>query len=61
LNVYLDVSVGLKTIQLHVSGNFPETAWWVFKAARWLIPFCAILGSWRRNRLAAHTWPPGDT
>jgi len=61
LNVYLDVSVGLKTVQFHVSRNFPETAWRVFKAVRRLIPFCAILGSWRRNLLAAHTWPPGDT
>jgi len=61
LNVYLDVSVGLKTVQFHISGNFPETAWRVLKAAKWLIPFCAIQGSWRRKCMAAHTWLPGDT
>jgi len=61
LNVYLDAFVGLKTVQFHVSGNFPETAWWAFKAARWLIPLSTILGSWRRNRLAAYNQPPGDT
>jgi len=33
LNVYLDAFVGLKTVQFHVSRNFPE------RPARRLIPF----------------------
>jgi len=27
-----------KTVQIHVSGNFPKTAWRAFKTARRLIP-----------------------
>jgi len=56
----LNASIGLKNVNFHISENFPEIAWRVFKAARRPIPICTILGSWRRNRLAAHTWPPGD-
>jgi len=51
LIVYLDACIRLKIVQFHVFGNFPETAWRVFKAARQLM----------RNRLTVRAWPRGDT
>ena len=42
------------------SGNFPETAWWEFKAIRRLMLFCDVCGFQRWDRLAALPYPPGD-
>jgi len=57
----LNVSVGLKVVDFHVSGNFPKIAWRVFKAARQPIFFVLFWvpgeeTAWRRipGRQATH-------
>jgi len=40
--------------------KFPETAWRVTNHRQATHAISCVLGSWKRNRLAAHSWPPGD-
>jgi len=47
----------LKTLRFW---NFSETAWRAMNYRQATHTFVCVLGSWRRNRLAAHSRPPGD-
>jgi len=47
--------------EIRVSGIFPETAWRVMNHRQATHQFVLIFGSVKRNRLAAHPWPPSDT
>jgi len=47
----------LKTLRFW---NFPETAWRAMNYRQVTHTLACVLGSWKRNRLAAHSRPPGD-
>ena len=50
----------VNSLNFCVSGIFPETAWRVTNHRQATHAFLCVLGSWKRNRLAAHSRPPGD-
>jgi len=51
-NMFMHVSF-LPTLNLWVSGNFPETTWRAFKVVRWIHTFYVQFWVPVRNRLAA--------
>jgi len=40
--------------------KFPETAWLTAHCRQAAHAFVRVLGSWKRNRLVAHSRPPSD-
>jgi len=48
-------------IEIQVSGNFSEIAWWAIQSRQVTHDNSLVYGFPRWNRLAAHTYPPDDS
>jgi len=57
----LDACTLFNFLKFCVSRIFSETAWRVINHRQATHLFWLVLGSWRRNRLVAHSRPPSDT